>query len=196
MEFRTSPALTNESPPRPRRARLIAGASPRAADGAPSRPIFSSFSEVVSPLTPAIAAPRMSVVHASSTLQSGRMRSSPELRRMKFSVCARAYSRRSPSQSIMPPSHFMRMALSRVVHVRLDAGVDDDEVDGVRGGRDGGEKGRRDRARGDDAFGARTPAGIIAHRLCDRANGDRPRPDDATRARPGSRRERRETRGA
>ena len=52
-------------------------------------------------------------MHASSTLQSGRMRSSPELRRMKFSVCARAYSRRSPSQSIMPPSHFMRMALSR-----------------------------------------------------------------------------------
>jgi len=78
-----------------------------------SLPIFSSFSLVVKPFRPAIAAPMMSLVHASSTLHVGGVGTSCEFRRMKFSDCARAYSRRSPSQSIIPPSHFMRIASSR-----------------------------------------------------------------------------------
>ena len=78
----------------------------------PSLPIFSSFSDVVSPDNPAIAAPTISVVHASSTLQGGGSKTSPEFLRTKFALCAFAYVRRSPSQSIMPPSHFIRIASS------------------------------------------------------------------------------------
>mgnify|MGYP006084649045 FL=1 len=79
----------------------------------PSFPIFSSFSEVVRPDNPAIAAPKMSVVQASSTLHGGGSKTSPEFRRMKLSDCALAYSLRSPLQSIIPPSHCIRIASSR-----------------------------------------------------------------------------------
>ena len=63
-----------------------------------SFPIFSNFSDVVSPLTPAMAAPMMSVVHASSTRHSGRVLWPPEFLRTKLSDCA-TWQGRPPPQT-------------------------------------------------------------------------------------------------
>ena len=90
----------------------------------------------------------------------------------------------------MPPSHFMRIASSRVVHVLLHARVHDHQVDGARDGRDRGEDGGRREAGGDDAFRARAlgRASAAATASSRGARGRRARRtgvarDDETRAR-------------